>query len=383
MGADAEYLASLIDADQKRETSFVAEMLRDLNRRRPRRFPVIQFTPGNWDEIFWEYYFAPGFPSSLRTELSNVAFYRSPLTRPEATLATRHRFPVVQLDTRGFDLVIFQNPTPIRVSRGTTKVIRCHDLVPLLRFDTQPQNKHLIRDFKLALSQCVQDSYFACVSEATREALLDLFPQVGHRAVVIPNSIPVAEWSDAQKPLSHQPHPFFLAVGTIEPRKNYVRLLRAFRDYLKTKPNIDRLIIVGGLGWRNADEVLEIKKARKEGWLTWHEKMDAHGLIELYRGAHAFIGASVDEGFGMPPLEAGALGTPSVLSNLRVFRDHFAEAAEYFDPYDSDSLSAALARMTVERRADLAPQARAQALRFGPDNEAAGWQALIRERIKV
>jgi glycosyltransferase involved in cell wall biosynthesis len=81
----------------------------------------------------------------------------------------------------------------------------------------------------------------------------------------------------------------------------------------------------------------------------------------------------------MPPLEAAALGTPCVLSDLRVFRDHFGHAAEYFDPYDPDSLARALIRMTPARRADLAPAARTRALNYGPDNEAAQWQELIRK----
>jgi glycosyltransferase involved in cell wall biosynthesis len=288
----------------------------------------------------------------------------------------------VRLDTRGFDVVIFQNPTPIRVSPGTMKVIRCHDLVPLLRFDTQPQDTHLIRDFKLALAHCVRDSHFACVSEATQEALLNLYPKIRHRTSVIPNSIPVAEWRDAQKPAAEMPHPFFLTVGTIEPRKNYLRLLRGFRAYLATQPEVAHLVLVGGKGWRNADEVKDIEEAEEEGWLTWHKKVDLPGLMELYRGAYAFISSSVDEGFGMPPLEAGALGTPSVLSNLPVFRAHFGEAAEYFDPYNPDSLAAALTRLTPERRAALAPEARKKALHFGPENEAEGWKHLIQRLVR-
>ena len=381
VGADAEYLASLIDAGRKRPTNLWAEIAHDLNRRRPRTFPLIKFTSGNWSEIFWEYYFAPGFPPSLREEVKEIPFYRSPLTRPEATLTCRHRFPLVRLDTRGFEVVIFQNPTPIRVSPGTVKVIRCHDLVPLLRFDTQPQDTDLIRDFKLALAHCARDSHFACVSEASRDALLDLYPKIRNRTSVIPNSIPVAEWADAQQPVPEMPHPFFLTVGTIEPRKNYVRLLRGFRTHLATGPAVAHLVLVGGKGWRNADEVKEIEEAEEAGWLTWHEKVDLHDLVKLYRGAYAFISSSVDEGFGMPPLEAGALGTPSLLSDLPVFRAHFGLAAEYFDPYNPDSLAAALKRLTPERRSVLALEAHEKALRFGPENEAAGWKDLIQHLV--
>jgi glycosyltransferase involved in cell wall biosynthesis len=379
LGDDAEYLASLVDAGQKRPSSFWADALYDMARRAGRSYPLIRFTPEIWGEIFWEHYFAPGFPPAFRNELKKMPFYRSPLTRPEATLAVRHGFPVARLDTRGCDVVIFQNPTPIRVSPGTVKIVRCHDLVPLRRFDTQPQAPHLIHDYRLALSQCVRDSHFACVSEATREALLDLYPAIRHRTSVIPNSIPISEWIDAQAPTREAPHPFFLAVGTIEPRKNYLRLLKGFRTYLESRPRIARLVLVGGRGWRNAEELREIEEAVEEGWLTWHERVEPHTLVELYREAHALIGASVDEGFGMPPLEAAVLGTPSVLADLRVFRTHLGDAAEYFDPYDTKSLAVALTRLTPARRSALASAARPRAERFSPDNEAAHWQELIRQ----
>jgi len=376
-GDDSEYLSALIDAAQKRKGNFLTEILRDIPRLVGLPRPLIRFTDNIWAEIFWEHYFAPGFPSELRHEVRKIPFYRSPLTRPEATLVTRHGFPVAKLDTRGIDVVIFQNPTPIRVSRGTIKIVRCHDLVPLLRFDTQPQVPHLIRDFRLALSQCARDSHFACVSEPTRDALLELYPDLGDRTSVIPNSIAVADWIDSPLAAPTPDAPYFIAVGTVEPRKNYRRLLRAFRIYLDGKPHVGRLVLVGGKGWRNKNEIRAIEEAVAEGWLTWHKQVEPHILAGLYRKAHALVGASVDEGFGMPPLESAALGTPSVLSDLRVFRSHFGDTAEYFDPYDTDSIAAALARMTAARRAELAPPARIRARRFSPENEAAIWQDLL------
>jgi glycosyltransferase involved in cell wall biosynthesis len=377
-GDDSEYLSALLDAAQKRKMPFWYEVVLDLRRMMGRSYPLIRFADNIWAEIFWEHYFAPGFPSELRHEVKKIPFYRSPLTRPEATLIARHNFPTAHLDTRGIDLVIFQNPTPVRVSRGTIKVIRCHDLVPLLRFDTQPQAVHLIRDFRIALGQCVHDgSHFACVSEATMDALVELHPEVRDRASVVPNSIAVADWIESPLAVPVPAEPYFLAVGTVEPRKNYRRLLRAFRIHRASQPPIGRLVLVGGKGWRNKNEILAIEEAVAEGWLTWHEQVEPHILAGLYQNAHALVGASVDEGFGMPPLEAAALGTPSVLSDLRVFRSHLGDTAEYFDPYDTDSIASGLARMTAARRAELAPAARVRAQGFGPNNEAAVWQDLL------
>jgi glycosyltransferase involved in cell wall biosynthesis len=123
----------------------------------------------------------------------------------------------------------------------------------------------------------------------------------------------------------------------------------------------------------------ELKKAKKEGWLTWFKEASPDELTDLYRNAYALLSTSVHEGFGIPPIEAAAFGTPGVLSSLPVFRSHFGEAAEYFDPYDSIAITEALLRMTSARRAQLVDQVREKAAKFEMHQELGHWQTLFAE----
>jgi glycosyltransferase involved in cell wall biosynthesis len=373
---DAEYLADALDSQGKARFEpfrFVRQFLKPFT---GGSYPLIQIEPGQFNEVIWENYFAPGLPSPCRGLLERTRFYRSPLAWREVTTRLRLRLSPPCLKTSEFDFVIFQNPSSIGVSPGTVKIIRCHDLVPLFRFDTQPPSQHLIRDYYRTLSLCARDSYFACVSDSTRDELVSLYPDLKPRAFVVPNSVALPLWSGERKRIETADK-YFLTVGTIEPRKNYSRLFDAFRIYQRTQPDPIRLVMVGNAGWHNEAELREIKQAVKSGWLTWHKRVAPDRLIDLYQDAYALISASVHEGFGFPPLEAAALGTPSILSDLPIFREHLGDAAEYFDPYSSLSMAQAFSRLDAPRRAELATASEEKSRRFRPENEAGDWRELF------
>ncbi len=372
---DAEYLADVLGNTKKPGVE-----LANIVRRLARTFqlsanPLIPIEPKLFTEVIWENFFAPTLSPRCRDFLSRVEHYRSPLTRTELLFRLRWPIPSAKLNTTGIDFIIFQNPTAVRVSSNTIKIIRLHDLVPLLRFDTQPQARYIMQDFYQALAHCVKDSYFACVSESTRNDLIAFFPKAKSKAFVIPNSVtfPALEEPAPSQPLK----PYFLAVGTIEPRKNYRRLIEAFRTYRKVYNSTHRLIIVGHSGWHNDEIINDLKDAQKKGWLTWHRQASPDELGTLYQNAHAVVAASVHEGFGIPPIEAAAYGTPLVLSSLPVFRSHFGDSAEYFDPYDPIDMSQALARMTPLRRARLSLEVQEKARQFETHQELLRWQQLF------
>jgi glycosyltransferase involved in cell wall biosynthesis len=373
---DAEFLADALDSGHRPGLEPGRRLRNYIRLLTGKPFPLIPFERGYFDDVIWENYFASGLPASCREALGRLRFHRTPLTRREIARYQRPGRPSACLDTTGFDFVIFQNPSLIRVSPGTVKIIRCHDLVPLFRFDTQPPEPHLIAAYYNVLNACATDSHFVCVSESTRDELLSFRPALESRSSVIPNSL-AAPPHPVTRPAATTGGGYFLAVGTIEPRKNYGRLLDAFRIYRRMVPNPRPLLLVANPGWRDRGDLREIKLAVGESWLTWLKGVSPDRLADLYADAHALVSASVHEGFGFPPLEAAALGTPSVLSDLKVFRGHFGEAAEYFDPYDPASMAQALARMDAARRAQLAGQVRETARRFHADAELRLWRELF------
>lgn len=131
-------------------------------------------------------------------------------------------------------------------------------------------------------------------------------------------------------------HPFFLTIGTIEPRKNHLVLLHAWRVLVeKLGPKAPKLIIVGRRGWENENVVDIIERCRKLGdhVLECNRLPDAH-LRWLMRQSRAVLFPSFAEGFGLPLFEALALRVPVICSELDVFRDIAGDAPRYLDPID-------------------------------------------------
>jgi glycosyltransferase involved in cell wall biosynthesis len=131
--------------------------------------------------------------------------------------------------------------------------------------------------------------------------------------------------------------PYFLCVGTIEPRKNHLLLLNLWRDMAAQLPPeaIPRLIVVGRRGWEN-EQVVDMLE-RCPG-LRGHVKevngcSDRH-LQALLRGARAVLLPSFAEGFGMPVTEALSLGTPVICSDLPALREAGGGVPDHLDPLD-------------------------------------------------
>lgn len=129
----------------------------------------------------------------------------------------------------------------------------------------------------------------------------------------------------------HIRRPYLLYVGTIEPRKNLVRLLKAYSLLKKEQGIAHQLVLAGGRGWE-ADEIYRTAEHTDgvilTGYLTTEEKN------ALYQNAAAFVFPSIYEGFGIPPLEAMAFGCPVVCSNAASLPEVVGEAARLVGPLD-------------------------------------------------
>lgn len=137
---------------------------------------------------------------------------------------------------------------------------------------------------------------------------------------------------------------FVLAVGHLEKRKNYPRLLKAI-DQLRRQGFVCHLVIVGNIG----DGVSEIREQINAGNLSSAVTI-LTGITDqevrcLYQLCRLFVFPSLYEGFGIPILEAMAAQKPMAISDLPVFREITGNNSFYFDPYDADKISGAI--MTV------------------------------------
>ena len=166
--------------------------------------------------------------------------------------------------------------------------------------------------------------------------------------------------------------PYVLSVGTLQPRKNYVRLIRAFAELTPET----QLVIAGGRGWLYEDIFAEAEKhsdrVRVLGFV------DEADLPALYRSAALFSFPSLYEGFGLPVLESMACGVPVVFSNASSLPEVAGDAALLVDPLDIGDLAEAMGRALEDSnlRREMVARGIAQASRFT-------WEQAARQLLGV
>jgi glycosyltransferase involved in cell wall biosynthesis len=138
---------------------------------------------------------------------------------------------------------------------------------------------------------------------------------------------------------------FLLYVGTIEPRKNLLTLVRAFAEILRTTPLRPQLVIAGKKGWLSDDLYTYIKASDIADRILFTGYVTDDELCALYSSCRAFVYPSLYEGFGLPPLEAMACGAPVIASDIGSIREVAGEAARLVDPTDVDALARSIVRL--------------------------------------
>ena len=134
---------------------------------------------------------------------------------------------------------------------------------------------------------------------------------------------------------------YSLFVGTIEPRKNIIRLLDAYELLPKAIRQKWPLILTGYRGWKSDDIHARIKDAERQGWAKYLGFLPADELPLLYSGARLFAFPSLYEGFGLPVLEAMQSGVPVVCSDRASLPEVAGEAALLVNPDDVESMTQA------------------------------------------
>lgn len=198
----------------------------------------------------------------------------------------------------------------------------------------------------------------ATVSEYSRQDILRTYKLPPEKITVTYNGIEphfteqtesVTEAKDVRQRFGIE-RDFLLAVGSLQPRKNLVRLIRVYSQLRSENPDFaPQLVIVGRKLWL-ADEIFaEIRQQRWADDVILTGYVPDQDLPKLYRAATAFVYPSLFEGFGLPPLEAMACGTPVVTSNVSSLPEVTGEAALLIDPKNESDLAAALLRITSDQ----------------------------------
>jgi glycosyltransferase involved in cell wall biosynthesis len=138
--------------------------------------------------------------------------------------------------------------------------------------------------------------------------------------------------------------PYVLAVASLEPRKNFGRLLDAW-NALGRATGAHQLVVVAAEGWRQGRVRRRLERMTGDGSVVKIGHVSDTVLAALYRRANAFVFPSLAEGFGLPVAEAMACGAPVVTSKASSIPEVAGDAALFVDPEETDEIAAAIERM--------------------------------------
>jgi glycosyltransferase involved in cell wall biosynthesis len=238
--------------------------------------------------------------------------------------------------------------------RRVPTVFTVHDLAFLTHPATHlPSNRAFLRlmmpRFVRAATVVIADS------EATRRDLLRYYRVAPHKVRAVPLGVePAFRPADAQaaRALVAERYalavPYLLFVGTLEPRKNLRGLLDAFRQLISRhtgEGDVPALAIAGARGWWYRDLYRAARELGLGERVRFLGRVSDADLPALYSAAAAFVYPSLYEGFGLPPLEALACGTPVVCSDRSSLPEVVGDAGLLVDPTRPGALAAALERI--------------------------------------
>jgi glycosyltransferase involved in cell wall biosynthesis len=320
-----------------------------------------------------------GFPSSLRMQPRVIGLPGRPIGNRRLTILWhRLHLPLpVELVTGKVDVLHapdFSMPPALR----TPRVVTIHDLA----FLTHPECAlpSLVEYLKRVVPRAVRAARrVIAVSQNTADDLVQHLGIPRERISVIhlgvdPRFRRVEDRGtllalDARLGLEH---PLGLAVGTIEPRKNYERLIAAFAQ-ARNQPDGPRMLaICGRKGWLYEGTFAAVEKWGVRDSVRFLEAVGDADLPALYSTADAVATPSIYEGFGIPVTEAMACGTPVVCSTGGSLPEVAGDAALTVAPEDTDGLAAALLRVVgdAEVRRQLVARGYERARAFNWDDAA-------------
>ncbi len=268
--------------------------------------------------------------------------------------------------------------------RRTPSVFTVHDLAFLVHPETHLWSNRaylaaMMPRYVAAATMIIADS------AATRRDVLARYAVAPDKVRVVPLGVeptfaPVAP-PEARARVAERyslAAPYVLFVGTLEPRKNLRGLVAAYRALLQQRPDAPSLAIAGAEGWLYDDVYRLVQREGLASRVRFLGRVAEVDLPALYSAAAVFAYPSLYEGFGLPPLEALACGTPVVCSHRASLPEVVGDAALLVDPTDVGALAGALARLLDNEplRRELRARGLARAAQFT-------WARTARETLAV
>lgn len=221
---------------------------------------------------------------------------------------------------------------PFRLNSSIKRVTVIHDLTAILYPKWHDKASHIVQ--KLFLKKILKKAdHVIANSHSTAASIKEYQPLTKDKISVVYPSISIKE---NKKISDNNNDVYFLSVGTIEPRKNYLQLIEAFEKVAAINSEV-KLIIVGYKGWKYEPVIDAIKTSKYSNRINLKGYISEEELINYYRNSVAFVFTTLYEGYGLPLLEAMSLESVIISSDIAICREVCGEAALYYK--DTDDLS--------------------------------------------
>lgn len=324
----------------------------------------------------WRSFFARACPNFTVRRLPRP----TPIVRAPVALA-------VELRRRPVDLLHVQYTAPPFCPVPVVATI--HDLA----FEHHPETFTRRGSWQMKLTvrrTARRAARVATVSEFSREDLLRTYRLSPEKVLVTYNGVeprfqPIPEAADEAASVRERwgiAGPYILALGSLQPRKNLPRLIRAYGALRRHHPQIRHQLVIAGRDLWLSSEIH--RQVAEEPWareIVRTGYVPEEALPALYRNADLLVYPSFFEGFGLPPVEAMACGVPVVTSHVGSLPEVCGEAAAWIDPFDEASIERAMLEVLTDpaRQASLRAAGLEQARRFDWQETARQTLALYRE----
>ncbi len=248
---------------------------------------------------------------------------------------------------------LYHEPNFLPLPCDCPTIATLHDLSPLLHPEWHPAERvaQFEKHFRRGLAQCC---HFLTVSEFVRREVIQTLGLSPSRVTRTYNGIrpifaplPPVEVSAVLKRLQLPPR-YLLSVGTIEPRKNMLTLLRAYCAMPQALRSDWPLLLVGGWGWNAGDVANFLESGGRQRGVLYRSYVPERYLSALYNGARALVFPSLYEGFGLPPLEMLACGGAVLASTVGAVAETVGKQAHLIEPRDTDGWRCAMQRVVSD-----------------------------------
>ncbi|SFS38881.1 glycosyltransferase family 1 protein [Paenibacillus sp. 453mf] len=233
-------------------------------------------------------------------------------------------------------------------------VVTIHDVL----FETHPQyftKKEVIRNKILVKNSAIRAKQIHTVSQYSKDKIIELYNVPEDKVKIVPNGVDISKFSADNKLISKEivlkefgVENYILTVGRIEPRKNHVALLKAYKILKDKNKNKGKLVIVGkpDFGFKEFFNYIELNGLKEDVVIL--NSVDDNNLPHLYKAAEMFIYPTFAEGFGIPPIEAMASGVPVISSNLTAIPEVIGDAGILINPNNEHDIYEQIVRISED-----------------------------------